>query len=108
MTRRSLFAIRPVLREPLRGRLKPRAGADVNLAPGRLDRGGVRMAKGRGFLGRVKALLQWQSRVAHHREHNIEGRAARPLEFGQERRVKCCGPLVRRALFAPSAAFARA
>jgi hypothetical protein len=44
------------------------------------------MAKGRGFLGRVKAQLQWQSRVAHHREHNIEGRAAGQLEFGQERR----------------------
>jgi hypothetical protein len=66
------------------------------------------MAKGRGFLGRVNAQLQWQSRIAHHREHNIERRAARQLEFGQERRAKGCGPLVRRALFAPSVAFARA
>ena len=44
----------------------------------------------------------------HHREHNVERRAARQLEFGHERRAKCCGPLVQRALFAPSAAFARA
>ena len=58
------------------------------------------MAKGRGFLGGINAQPQWQSRVAHHREHNIERRAARQLEFGQERRAKGCGPLVRRALFA--------
>jgi hypothetical protein len=40
------LAIRPVLREPLRGRLKPRAEAKVHLAPGRLDRGELRMAGG--------------------------------------------------------------
>jgi hypothetical protein len=65
------------------------------------------MAEGRGFLGCVKAQPQWQSWVAHHREHNIKRRAAGQLKFGQERRAKGCGPLVRRALFAPSAAFAR-
>ena len=56
MTRRSVFAVRPGLLVALDGRLKPRA--DVHLARGRLDRGELRMAKGRGFHGRVKAQLQ--------------------------------------------------
>jgi hypothetical protein len=30
------------------------------------------MAKGRGFLGRVEAQLQGQSRIAHHREQRGE------------------------------------
>jgi hypothetical protein len=104
---RSAFAIaRLLLCEALGGRLKPRAKADVHLAPGRLDRG--ELQKGAAFLAASKRNLQWQSRIAHHREHNIERRAARQLEFGQERRAKGCGPFVWRALFAPSAAFAGA
>ena len=53
MTRRLLFAIRPVLREPLHGRVQSRGQADVNLAPGRLDRGELRSfgwQKGAAFL----------------------------------------------------------
>ena len=56
MTRRSVFASgsRLLLREALGGRLKPRAKADVHLAPGRLDRGELRMAKGAAFLAASK------------------------------------------------------
>ena len=52
MTRRSLLALCLGLLVALGGRLKPRAKADVNPAP-MLDRGELRMAKGRGFHGRV-------------------------------------------------------
>src|SRR5215471_17808438 len=51
MTRRSLFAIgsRLLLGEALDRSVKPRAEAEVHLAPVNLDRGELRMAKGRGF-----------------------------------------------------------
>jgi hypothetical protein len=78
MTRRSLLAIGPCLLVALRGRLKPCTETGVDLAPGRLDRGELRMAEGRGFLGRVNAQLQWQSRIAHHREHKHRA-ACRPI-----------------------------